>query len=184
MSQKSTTIEDFLIDDESKALYAEETLVIDALETVCEWMEAANCSRAELARRLGISAAAVTLMFKAETLGLRRLARIAHVLGGVAKVEICRVEAQEQSNICEDEQSRERTACSEPKYFVDCQDLPNDLFISKHTVLNCNQQVTLAQAAHTYFGPRKTLHSASTTTRLDEANSGGLTMGRRVEDAA
>jgi predicted transcriptional regulator len=69
-------------------LAAEEGLVIDVLEHICERMEELGVTRAELARRLGTSPAYVTQVLRGTNITLRTLARIVHHLDGHVVVRI------------------------------------------------------------------------------------------------
>lgn len=83
-----TTLETFLQDDASRALYAEEKFVIDATEELAQKLEEAGCSYEELAQRMGVTVAEVTALFEGEELTLRQLAKATHALGGVPRFSI------------------------------------------------------------------------------------------------
>lgn len=72
-----------VVDREKLAIFAEEALVVDAQVFLHNLMEEKGVSRAELARRMGVSRARVTQMFSDEctNLTIRLLARAAHALG-------------------------------------------------------------------------------------------------------
>lgn len=75
-----------------RALLAVAKLEVDALETVCQLMEAEEVTRAELARRLRVTPPAITMLLRGtKSPTLRRLAEIAHVLGYELHVEARRV---------------------------------------------------------------------------------------------
>jgi hypothetical protein len=62
---------------------AVESLLLEATETICQRMEALQVSRAELARRLGKSRAAVTQMLEGNAnLTIRTLAEVMFALDG------------------------------------------------------------------------------------------------------
>ena len=63
-------------------LYAEEKLVIDALEIICEEMERRGIKTADLARLLGFYPSRLIRFFEGQHVSLRHVARVAHALGG------------------------------------------------------------------------------------------------------
>ena len=78
---------EFISDARKRRLLAQEILILDATETVCEWLAAEGLSRADLANRLGRSPAYVSqLLNGSRNMTLRTLADMAHVLN--RKVQI------------------------------------------------------------------------------------------------
>jgi transcriptional regulator with XRE-family HTH domain len=75
-------------DDERKAIFAEEALVVDAQIFLHTLMEEKGISRADLARAMGVSRARITQMFSDEckNFTIRLFARAAFALG--EKVEL------------------------------------------------------------------------------------------------
>lgn len=64
------------------ALYAQEAAMIDAAELIAGALEASGMTRADLARRLGVSRAEVTERLKGErNITVRKLAETLHALG-------------------------------------------------------------------------------------------------------
>lgn len=73
---------------EYDAVYAQEAAMIDAAELIARALEASGLSRADLARRLGVSRAEVTARLKGErNITVRTLAETLHVLGETLKIE-------------------------------------------------------------------------------------------------
>lgn len=75
-------------EDDFNRIYAEEALVVDVMEEIAGWMEDHQISRAELARRLGTSAANITQMLRGRNVSLRTLASTVHVMGGIINISI------------------------------------------------------------------------------------------------
>jgi hypothetical protein len=67
---------------------AEESFAIDVVEQICAWMEREGISRAELARRLGTSKANITQLLRGRNLGVKTVAAVIHVMGGVPMLHI------------------------------------------------------------------------------------------------
>ncbi len=83
---------DFIADAQKNRLLAQETLILDATEAVCEWLAAEGLSRADLAERLGRSPAYVSqLLNGSRNMTLRTLADMAHALNREVQVSSRRV---------------------------------------------------------------------------------------------
>lgn len=79
--------ENFTADARKKRLLAQETLILDATETVCEWLAAEGLSRADLAEKLGRSPAYVSqLLNGSRNMTLRTLADVACVLNREVRI--------------------------------------------------------------------------------------------------
>lgn len=64
------------------AVYAQEAAMVDASELIARALDASGMTRAELARKLGVSRAEVTARLKGErNITVRKLAETLHVLG-------------------------------------------------------------------------------------------------------
>lgn len=73
--------ENFTADARKRRLLAQETLILDAAETICEWLAAEGLSRADLAEKLGRSPAYISqLLNGSRNMTLRTLADVACVL--------------------------------------------------------------------------------------------------------
>ncbi|WP_308467332.1 helix-turn-helix domain-containing protein [Rathayibacter soli] len=69
-------------DPEYDAVYAQEAATIDASELIARALEASGISRADLARRLGVSRGEITARLKGErNITVRTLAETLHALG-------------------------------------------------------------------------------------------------------
>lgn len=69
-------------DPDYDAIYAQEAAMVDASELIARALDASGVTRAELARRLGISRAEVTARLKGErNITVRKLAETLHALG-------------------------------------------------------------------------------------------------------
>lgn len=69
-------------DPDYDAVYAREAAMVDASELIARALEQAGMSRADLARRLGVSRGEVTARLKGErNITVRTLAETLHVLG-------------------------------------------------------------------------------------------------------
>jgi transcriptional regulator with XRE-family HTH domain len=79
---KTTILDEYLKDDEFRRLFAQEDLILEVTETLCELLEKEKISRKELADRLGKSKGFVSqLLNGGRNLTLRTVADILHVLG-------------------------------------------------------------------------------------------------------
>lgn len=74
-----------LIEDEA---FADTVFVEDALDALARTMEAKGISRAELARELGVSKAAVSKFFASVDPKMQTFSRYARAIGLIAKVEL------------------------------------------------------------------------------------------------
>lgn len=88
-----------VVDREKLAVFAEEALVVDAQVLLHNLMEEKNVSRAELARRMGVSRPRVTQMLSDECTNftVRLLARAAFALGEKVELDCHHFEAQRSS---------------------------------------------------------------------------------------
>lgn len=77
-----------LTDQEFDVIYAEEGLVTDTMELIAGRMQDLGISKADLARKLGVSPANITQMLRGRNISLRTLARTVHMLGGACKVSL------------------------------------------------------------------------------------------------
>lgn len=69
-------------DPDYDAVYAQEAAMVDAAELIASALEASGMSRADLARKLGVSRAEVTERLKGErNITIRKLAETLHALG-------------------------------------------------------------------------------------------------------
>ena len=83
---------DFIADARKSRLLAQETLILDATETICEWLAAESLSRTDLAARLGRSPAYVSqLLNGSRNMTLRAFADIARALKREVRVSSRRV---------------------------------------------------------------------------------------------
>jgi transcriptional regulator with XRE-family HTH domain len=79
---KTTILDEYLKDDEFRKAFAQEDLIMEVTETLCELLEKEKVSRKELAERLGKSKGFVSqLLNGGRNLTLRTVADILHVLG-------------------------------------------------------------------------------------------------------
>lgn len=81
-AMKTTILEEYLKDEEFRRLFAQEDLIMEVTETLCELLENEKVSRKELADRLGKSKGFISqLLNGGRNLTLRTVADILHVLG-------------------------------------------------------------------------------------------------------
>jgi transcriptional regulator with XRE-family HTH domain len=79
---KTTILDEYLKDEEFRRLFAQEDLIMEVTETLCELLEKEEVSRKELADRLGKSKGFISqLLNGGRNLTLRTVADILHVLG-------------------------------------------------------------------------------------------------------
>jgi antitoxin component HigA of HigAB toxin-antitoxin module len=79
---EATSLEEYLEDPEFAKLLAQEELILEVTETLCELLEKEKISRKELAERLGKSKGFISqLLNGGRNLTLRTVADILHVLG-------------------------------------------------------------------------------------------------------
>ena len=79
---KTTILDEYLKDEEFRRLFAQEDLILEVTETICELLENEKISRKELAERLGKSKGFVSqLLNGGRNLTLRTVADILRVLG-------------------------------------------------------------------------------------------------------
>ena len=79
---KTTILDEYLKDEEFRRLFAQEDLIMEVTETLCELLEKEKLSRKELADRLGKSKGFISqLLNGGRNLTLRTVADILHVLG-------------------------------------------------------------------------------------------------------
>ncbi len=79
---KTTILDEYLKDKEFRRLFAQEDLILEVTETICELLEKEKVSRKELADRLGKSKGFISqLLNGGRNLTLRTVADILHVLG-------------------------------------------------------------------------------------------------------
>jgi transcriptional regulator with XRE-family HTH domain len=79
---KTTILDEYLKDEEFRRLFAQEDLIMEVTETLCELLEKEGVPRKELAERLGKSKGFVSqLLNGGRNLTLRTVADILHVLG-------------------------------------------------------------------------------------------------------
>ena len=94
---KTTILDEYLKDDEFRRLFAQEDLILEVTEKLCELLEKEKISRKELADRLGKSKGFVSqLLNGGRNLTLRTVADILHVLGYKLSLTPYRVEIQGQ----------------------------------------------------------------------------------------
>ena len=100
---KKTDYQRYAEKPEIARLLAQEELILDITEQLCEFLEKEGISRAELARRLNKSKSFVTqLLGGGRNLTLRTLADVVSVLGGKCKIKI--VKEPEEDQDCESDQ--------------------------------------------------------------------------------
>lgn len=74
--------------EENRRLYAQEELIVEASDCICDELERQNLSRATLAERLGRSKAYVTQMLNgSRNMTLRTLADAAYALGKHVRIQ-------------------------------------------------------------------------------------------------
>jgi transcriptional regulator with XRE-family HTH domain len=79
---KATILDEYLKDEEFRRLFAQEDLILEVTEILCELLEKEKISRKELADRLGKTKGFVSqLLGGGRNLTLRTVADILHVLG-------------------------------------------------------------------------------------------------------
>jgi transcriptional regulator with XRE-family HTH domain len=79
---KTTILDEYLKDEEFRRLFAQEDLILEVTEAICELLENEKLSRKELADRLGKTKGFVSqLLNGGRNLTLRTVADILHVLG-------------------------------------------------------------------------------------------------------
>ncbi len=84
---------EFIADPRKRRLLAQETLILDATEAVCEWLAAEGLSRADLAERLGRSPAYVAqLLNGSRNMTLRIFADMAQVLNRKVRISSDRLD--------------------------------------------------------------------------------------------
>jgi len=100
---KTTILDEYLKDEEFRRLFAQEDLIMEVTETLCELLEREKVSRKELAERLGKSKGFVSqLLNGGRNLTLRTVADILHVLGYKVSLTPYKEEGKRQeSNIIE-----------------------------------------------------------------------------------
>ncbi len=97
---EKTLMDQYLEDPEFAKLVAQEDLIMEVTETLCELLEEEGFSRKELAGRLGKSKGFVSqLLNGGRNLTLRTVADILHVLG--YKVSLTPQKLRQESNIIE-----------------------------------------------------------------------------------
>jgi transcriptional regulator with XRE-family HTH domain len=100
---KTTILDEYLEDEEFRRLFAQEDLILEVTETICELLENEKISRKELADRLGKTKGFVSqLLNGGRNLTLRTVADILHVLGYRASLTAHKEEVKRQeSNVIE-----------------------------------------------------------------------------------
>lgn len=100
---KTTILDEYLQDEEFRRLFAQEDLILEVTETLCELLENEKISRKELADRLGKTKGFVSqLLNGGRNLTLRTVADILHVLGYRASLTPFKEgEQRQESNIIE-----------------------------------------------------------------------------------
>jgi transcriptional regulator with XRE-family HTH domain len=100
---KTTILDEYLKDEEFRRLFAQEDLILEVTETICELLEKEKISRKELADRLGKTKGFVSqLLNGGRNLTLRTVADILHVLGYRASLTPFKESDQRQeSNVIE-----------------------------------------------------------------------------------
>ncbi len=108
---KTTILDEYLKDDEFRRLFAQEDLILEVTETLCELLENEKISRKELADLLGKSKGFVSqLLNGGRNLTLRTVADILHVLGYRASLTPFKEAGQRQER-----NDQERTTYIPPK---------------------------------------------------------------------
>lgn len=102
-TMKTTILDEYLKDEEFRRLFAQEDLILEVTETLCELLEKEKISRKELADRLGKSKGFISqLLNGGRNLTLRTVADILHVLGYRASLTPFKEGKQRQeSNVIE-----------------------------------------------------------------------------------
>jgi transcriptional regulator with XRE-family HTH domain len=102
-TMKTTILDDYLEDEEFRRLFAQEDLILEVTETICELLEKEKVSRKELADRLGKSKGFISqLLNGGRNLTLRTVADILHVLGYRASLTPFKEgEQRQESNVIE-----------------------------------------------------------------------------------
>ena len=102
-AMKTTILDEYLKDEEFRRLFAQEDLIMEVTETLCELLEKEKISRKELADRLGKSKGFVSqLLNGGRNLTLRTVADILHVLGYKVSLTPYKEEGKRQeSNVIE-----------------------------------------------------------------------------------
>ena len=100
---KTTILDEYLEDEEFRRLFAQEDLILEVTETICELLENEKISRKELADRLGKSKGFISqLLNGGRNLTLRTVADILHVLGYRASLTPFKEgEQRQESNVIE-----------------------------------------------------------------------------------
>ena len=110
---------EFISDARKHRLLAQEILILDATETVCEWLAAEGLSRADLAKRLGRSPAYVSqLLNGSRNMTLRTLADMAHVLNRKVQISSDRMGEWNRPGAFSDEVRRRRPSIVVPISFT------------------------------------------------------------------
>ncbi|MDO9533482.1 MAG: helix-turn-helix transcriptional regulator [Deltaproteobacteria bacterium] len=112
---KTTILDEYLKDEEFRRLFAQEDLILEVTETLCELLEKEKISRKELADRLGKTKGFVSqLLNGGRNLTLRTVADILHVLGYRGALKPFKEgEQRQESNV-----TQLRTLYTPPKSFV------------------------------------------------------------------
>ena len=106
---KTTILDEYLKDEEFRRLFAQEDLILEVTETICELLENEKISRKELADRLGKSKGFISqLLNGGRNLTLRTVADILHVLGYKVTLTPYKEGAQKQELITESHAKRTR----------------------------------------------------------------------------
>ncbi len=85
MSKAKNNVEETMDYD---LLLAEEALVVDVLEDLLEALEQRGMSQADLAKKLGVSRAAVNRVLRGRNLTVRTVARFAHSMGVKVRLQV------------------------------------------------------------------------------------------------
>jgi transcriptional regulator with XRE-family HTH domain len=111
---KTTILDEYLKDEEFRRFFAQEDLIMEFTETLCELLEKEKISRKELAERLGKTKGFVSqLLNGGRNLTLRTVADILHVLGYRASLTPFKEGEQRQES-----NDKERTTYTPPKSLV------------------------------------------------------------------
>jgi transcriptional regulator with XRE-family HTH domain len=95
---KTTILDEYLKDEEFRRLFAQEDLILEVTEKLCELLEQEKVSRKELADRLGKTKGFISqLLNGGRNLTLRTVADILHVLGYRASLTPFKEGAQRQA---------------------------------------------------------------------------------------
>jgi transcriptional regulator with XRE-family HTH domain len=96
---KTTILDEYMKDKEFRRFFAQEDLIMEFTETLCELLEKEKISRKELAERLGKTKGFVSqLLNGGRNLTLRTVADILHVLGYRASLTPFKEGEQRQEN--------------------------------------------------------------------------------------